>query len=70
MAGPVPAHVWVRRGGWEGAPEDPGLLVAWERRGVEWWGLVAMVTDGEPGLFSIRADRLRPVNPGPVAPSQ
>lgn len=56
MAGGVPAHVWVR----SGAVEDPGLLVSWERRGVEWCGLVAVVVDGEAIIQAVRADLLRP----------
>lgn len=57
--GGVPAHVWVR----SGAVEDAGLLVRWERRGVEWWGLVAVVVGGEAILQSVRADLLRPAKP-------
>lgn len=56
MAGSVPAHVWVR----SGAREDPGLLLQWQRRGVEWWGLVAIVVDGEPIIQAVRGDLLRP----------
>lgn len=61
MAASVPAHVWVR----SGAREDPALLVEWQRRGVEWWGLVAIVVDGEAIIQAVRADLLRPSSDQP-----
>lgn len=55
MAGRVPAHVWVR----DVAGESPGLLLRWERRGEQWWGEVAVVSEGEAVVQMIRADLLR-----------
>ena len=56
MAASIPAHGWVR----DGQAEVPALLVAWERRGTEWWGRVAVVVAGEPVVQVVRADMLRP----------
>lgn len=56
MAGQVPAHVWVR----DGAGQSPCLLLRWERRGDQWWGEVAVVSQGEAVVQMIRSDLLRP----------
>lgn len=54
MAASLPVHVWVR----EGSIEVAGLLVAWDKRET-WWGLVAVVVDGEPSLTYIASRLLR-----------
>lgn len=59
---PSRAHVWVADP--EGGPDLPGVLIAWQRRGQDWWAQVAFVVyDGvAPALVTqwVEAGVLRP----------